>query len=76
MNFEDAALPGIHPVETNTLGKRVYNELRNFLMVGGVQPGEKLTLRQLTAAFGTSLMPVREAVVAKLHLPYLLDEEA
>lgn len=62
MNLEDPALSGIHPVETNTLGKRVYNELRNFLMVGGVQPGEKLTLRQLTAAFGTSLMPVREAV--------------
>ncbi|MBY0530939.1 MAG: GntR family transcriptional regulator [Xanthobacteraceae bacterium] len=62
MNLEDPALSGIHPVETNTLGKRVYNELRNFLMIGGVQPGEKLTLRQLTAAFGTSLMPVREAV--------------
>ncbi len=62
MNLEGPALSGIHPVETNTLGKRVYNELRNFLMVGGVQPGEKLTLRQLTAAFGTSLMPVREAV--------------
>ena len=62
MNLEDPALSGIHPVETNPLGKRVYNELRNFLMVGGVQPGEKLTLRQLTAAFGTSLMPVREAV--------------
>ena len=31
-------------------------------MVGGVQPGEKITLRQLTSAFGTSLMPVREAV--------------
>jgi len=62
MNLEDPALSGIHPVGTDTLGKRVYNELRNFLMVGGVQPGEKLTLRQLTAAFGTSLMPVREAV--------------
>ena len=37
-------------------------ELRDFLMVGGVQPGEKITLRELTSAFGTSLMPVREAV--------------
>ncbi len=52
----------IHPVDTETLGKRVYNELRDFLMAGGVQPGEKVTLRQLTSAFGTSLMPVREAV--------------
>lgn len=52
----------IHPVDTETLGKRVYNELRDYLMAGGVQPGEKVTLRQLTSAFGTSLMPVREAV--------------
>ncbi len=52
----------IHPVDTETLGTRVYNELRDFLMTGGVQPGEKVTLRQLTSAFGTSLMPVREAV--------------
>lgn len=52
----------IHPVDTETLGQRVYNELRNFLMSGGVPPGEKVTLRQLTSAFGTSLMPVREAV--------------
>jgi DNA-binding GntR family transcriptional regulator len=52
----------IHPVDTETLGRRVYNELRDFLMAGGVQPGEKVTLRQLTSAFGTSLMPVREAV--------------
>ncbi len=58
------ALDGNHinPVDTETLGKRVYNELRDFLMAGGVQPGEKVTLRQLTGAFGTSLMPVREAV--------------
>jgi DNA-binding GntR family transcriptional regulator len=52
----------INPVDTETLGRRVYNELRDFLMAGGVQPGEKVTLRQLTASFGTSLMPVREAV--------------
>lgn len=62
MNIETADLSGLHAVESGTLGQRVYNELRDFLMVGGVQPGEKITLRQLTSAFGTSLMPVREAV--------------
>ena len=61
----DLRSPGgtqIHPVDTETLGQRVYNELRDYLMAGGVPPGEKITLRQLTGAFGTSLMPVREAV--------------
>ena len=62
MNIETADLPGLHAVESGTLGQRVYNELRDFLMVGGMQPGEKIPLRQLTSAFGTSLMPVREAV--------------
>ncbi len=55
-------LHGISPVDGGTLGQRVYSQLRDFLMVGGVAPGEKITLRQLTSAFGTSLMPVREAV--------------
>jgi DNA-binding GntR family transcriptional regulator len=62
MNIETPDLSGLHAVESGTLGQRVYNELRDFLMVGGVKPGEKITLRQLTSAFGTSLMPVREAV--------------
>lgn len=52
----------IHPVISETLGQRVYIELRNFLIAGGVRPGEKVTLRNLTNSFGTSLMPVREAV--------------
>jgi DNA-binding GntR family transcriptional regulator len=55
-------VPTLRPVEGGTLGARVYNELRDFLMVGGVQPGQKITLRELTQACGTSLMPVREAV--------------
>jgi len=62
MNVHHSALHGINPVDGGTLGQRVYSQLRDFLMVGGVAPGEKITLRQLTGAFGTSLMPVREAV--------------
>jgi DNA-binding GntR family transcriptional regulator len=62
MNVHPSALSGINPIDNGTLGQRVYSQLRDFLMVGGVQPGEKVTLRQLTSAFGTSLMPVREAV--------------
>jgi DNA-binding GntR family transcriptional regulator len=62
MNLVAPDLSGLHAVESGTLGQRVYSELRDFLMVGGVKPGEKITLRQLTSACGTSLMPVREAV--------------
>lgn len=46
----------------DTLAGRVYRGLREMLMAGQVQPGQKLTLRQLAEALGTSPMPVREAV--------------
>lgn len=56
------SLAGISPVETGTLGQRVYRGLRDFLMAGQLQPGQKLTLRELAAALNVSPMPVREAV--------------
>jgi DNA-binding GntR family transcriptional regulator len=56
------SLSGIAPVDSGTLGLRVYRGLRDFLMAGQLQPGQKLTLRELAAALGVSPMPVREAV--------------
>ena len=55
-------LPGPATAGHETLAERVYRELRHFLMEGGAEPGQKLTLRQLTKVFGTSPMPVRAAV--------------
>jgi DNA-binding GntR family transcriptional regulator len=56
------SLPGIARVSSETLGGRVYRGLRDYLMAGQAQPGQKLTLRDLAYALGTSPMPVREAV--------------
>jgi len=56
------SLAGIAPVETGTLGQRVYGGLRDYLMAGQLQPGQKLTLRELAAALNVSPMPVRESV--------------
>jgi DNA-binding GntR family transcriptional regulator len=56
------SLAGIAPVDSGTLGQRVYGGLRDFLMAGQLQPGQKLTLRELAAALNVSPMPVREAV--------------
>ena len=49
-------------LESSTLGQRVYQGLRDYLMAGQLQPGRKLTLRELAAALDVSPMPVREAV--------------
>ena len=44
------------------LHERVYVELRQALMSGKFEPGQKLTSRKLAAALGTSDMPVRVAI--------------
>lgn len=53
------ALPS---VDRRTLDERVYDQLRDAIMGGAFKPGDVVTLRGLAAAFGTSLMPVRNAV--------------
>ena len=39
----------------------VYGELKQSFIIGEFAPGQRLTLPELAAAFGTSQMPVREA---------------
>jgi DNA-binding GntR family transcriptional regulator len=46
----------------STLADTVHDKLRGLLITGALSPGEKLTLRGLADQFGTSVMPVREAV--------------
>lgn len=50
------------PVERESVQDKVYGALRARLMRGAFQPGQKLKLAELAAAFGTSAMPVREAL--------------
>ena len=49
-------------VETATLGDRAYSMIRQALMSGRFEPGEKLTLRGLSAQLGISPTPIREAL--------------
>jgi DNA-binding GntR family transcriptional regulator len=49
-------------VERENVQARIYNALRERLMRGAFEPGQKLKLAELARAFGTSPMPVREAL--------------
>lgn len=49
-------------INHQSLGEQVYNQLRNMLIAGQFHPGEKVTLRTLAKALGTSAMPVRDAL--------------
>lgn len=55
-------LSKLEPIETTTLHFRAYLQLRKALMSGMFKPGEAVTLRGVSEALGTSVMPVREAV--------------
>jgi DNA-binding GntR family transcriptional regulator len=50
------------PLERETLNDRVYRELKNSIMEGRFKPGATLTLRTVSDALGTSMMPVRDAM--------------
>jgi DNA-binding GntR family transcriptional regulator len=52
----------VKPVLTRrTLQDNVYQYLKDQLRLGQIAPGERLTVRGVAAAIGTSAMPVREA---------------
>jgi DNA-binding GntR family transcriptional regulator len=50
------------PVDVTTVQERVYQSLRLGLLKGEFLPGEQVSIRSLAEVFGTSPMPVREAV--------------
>ena len=52
----------IQKIEHETMSQRVYKDLKELIMGGRVEPGQKLTLKSLADALGTSQMPVREAL--------------
>ncbi len=53
----------LEPVSSRTtIQESVYQQLRNALMAGNFDPGQTLTIASLAETFGTSNMPVREAL--------------
>ena len=58
----DRSQLGLARIERETVQERVYGVLRDRLMRGGFEPGQKLKIADLASALGTSAMPVREAL--------------
>jgi GntR family colanic acid and biofilm gene transcriptional regulator len=50
----------VHPW---TLAEQAYALLKNALIVGGLAPGQRLPLRSLCTQLGTSVTPIREALL-------------
>src|SRR5579863_4524650 len=58
----DRSQLGLARIERETVQERVYAVLRDQLMRGGFEPGQKLKIAELASALGTSAMPVRDAL--------------
>ena len=53
---------GLAPISRENIQGRVYAELREALMTGAFVPGRAMSIQALADTFGTSTMPVREAL--------------
>src|SRR3546814_18805157 len=54
--------PDLEPLVHTSVNEAVYRRLRDHLMRGDYAAGEVLGIQELADAFGTSAMPVREAL--------------
>lgn len=57
-----AKVPALKRIDFQSMQDRVYEEIRDVLMRGGFEPGQKVSSRKLAASLGTSDMPVRAAL--------------
>src|SRR5690606_16776047 len=55
-------LTPLAPLEKNNLSDRAYDALKQALLSGRFQPGERIVLRDVAGELGISLTPVRDAI--------------
>jgi DNA-binding GntR family transcriptional regulator len=53
----------INKIKRENLTGRVYQQIKEAIMSGRFQPGERVPIRQLAEKMGTSITPVREALL-------------
>lgn len=61
-NTKRAELSQVARIPRETLQDRVYRQITDLILDGEIAPGELVTIQGLADAFGTSAMPVREAL--------------
>jgi DNA-binding GntR family transcriptional regulator len=52
----------VERLQRATLQERVYRQMAELILDGGIAPGQQVTIHNLAEAFGVSTMPVREAL--------------
>lgn len=54
-------------IDHSSLGEVVYQHIAQALMKGALRPGERLKIRELAQEMGTSVTPVRDAILRLVH---------
>lgn len=62
----------LEPIARDIMHEQILSVLKRKIMMGGFAPGQKLPLRALAKSLGTSLMPVRDALLALESLGILV----
>ncbi|MYN12711.1 FCD domain-containing protein [Pusillimonas sp. TS35] len=55
-------MPSLKPIQKENLSIRVYKQIREALINGKYEPGERLVIGELAREMGVSITPVREAI--------------
>jgi len=58
---------GLHTIEHENLSSKVYGALCDAIIKGQFQPGDRLKIRDLAQTLGTSVTPVRDAILRLTH---------
>ena len=63
LRYAPTMTDALDTLEHDNLGSTVYHLLCNALIQGKLKPGERLKIRELAARLGTSVTPVRDAIL-------------
>lgn len=67
-------MPRLRPIRRETLEDQVYRALRQSILEGRLKGGERLVQEALASTFGTSRIPVRDAL-RRLHQEGLVEAD-
>ncbi|WP_378941811.1 GntR family transcriptional regulator [Mesorhizobium sp. ANAO-SY3R2] len=67
---------GLQALEHDNLGEVVYGKLSDALMKGRLAPDSRLTIRDLAQSLGTSVTPVRDAILRLIQDEALVQKSA
>lgn len=75
MATKDLFTPG-PPVQRTMLGSQIADAIRRDVLLGVIKPGTQLSQQQVCERFGTSRMPVRDALRMLAHEGLLVTDSA